>query len=94
MALLQSQITLTAGVAQKMCQARTARRGLIIKNHDAANPLELGGSTVTATGAAGGYQLKSNDSLVLTDNNATIQCEEWWAISAAGGVVSVVEQIY
>lgn len=94
MALLQSQITLTAGVPQKMCGPRTSRRGLIIKNHDAANPLELGGSTVTATGAAGGLQLKPNDVLTLVDFNSTIQGEEWWAVSAAGGIVSVVEQIY
>jgi len=94
MALLQTQITLTAGVPQKMCGPRTSRRGLIIKNHDAANPLELGGATVTATGGTGGLQLKANDVLTLVDFNSTIQGEEWWAVSAAGGIVSVVEQIY
>jgi hypothetical protein len=95
MALLQTQVTLNATTATKLAQARTARKGLLIKNQDAAIIVTVGGSTVAASGNLGGYQLKTNDSLQLTDMSATIQSEEWWAIAASGTpIVDVIEQIY
>ncbi|HEV2036888.1 MAG TPA: hypothetical protein VGU71_22280 [Candidatus Dormibacteraeota bacterium] len=95
MALLQTQVTLNAVTATKLCQARTGRKGLIIKNQDAAIVVTLGGSSVAVSGNAGGYQLKTNDSLQLTDMSASIQSEEWWAIGASGApIVDVIEQIY
>lgn len=95
MALIQTQIMLNAVTASKLCAARTGRKSLIIKNHDAAIVVTIGSSSVTATGATGGVQLKANDQLTLADPLSTLPQEEFWAIAASGTpIVGVIEQLY
>lgn len=94
MSILTTQIT-TGATAQKLCAGRSSRRGLIIKNHDATNAVLIGNSAVAATGVTnGGLQLAAGATLQLTDFNASIQQDEFWAVAAAGTpIVSVLEHI-
>lgn len=95
MSLAQTQVTVPTANNTKLCGARSARRGLVFKNHDATNFVVIGGSSVTLTGAAGGVALKPGDIWVIADANGTLACEEFWAIASTGAVVvGVLEQIY
>lgn len=96
MSLAQTQITVPTANAVKLCGARSGRRGLIFRNHDATNFVVIGGASVTLTGAAGGIQLKPADSPLVIAGDATVNIagEEFWAIASTGAViVGVVEQI-
>ena len=96
MSLAQTQVTVPIANAVKLCSARSVRRGLIFRNHDATNFVVIGGPNVTLTGAAGGVQLKPGDSPLVIAGDATVNLagEEFWAIaSTAPVIVGVVEQI-
>ena len=96
MSLAQTQITVPTANAVKLCSLRSARRGLILRNHDATNFVVIGGPSVTLTGAAGGIELKPGDPplVIAADSTVNMAGEEFWAIANTGAViVGVVEQI-
>ena len=95
MSLAQTQITVPTAAATKLCGARSARRGLVLTNHDATNFVMVGSSTVTLTGATGGAQIKAGGQLVIqADATEGFAAEEFWAIASTGAVVvGVLEQI-
>lgn len=94
MAISQGQLT-TSATAQELIGPRTDRKLLIIRNHDATNAVVVGGPAVTATGAAGGVQLKPGDPpLVISEGGSDSAGDAWYAVAAAGTPIVGVVEVY
>lgn len=90
----QAQLT-TSASAQELIPPRSGRRLLVIRNHDATNAAVIGGPNVTATGAAGGIQLKPGDPpLIIAEGGSDAASDGWYAVAAAGTPIVGVVEVY
>lgn len=76
-------LTVPTANARRLLQSRRRTGPVLIRNTDAANPIFVGGPTVTATGATRGLSILAGSTLVLDKWNDSLDA------IASGGAVDV-----